>query len=80
MGRTYAGILGLLAFTIVVARTLLGEGGVERTLLLASGCMFVFAGIGYVAGRIAEGIVFQAVKRKFDEELQAREEAKLEAS
>ena len=79
-GRTYAGILGPLAFTIVVARTLLGGGGVETTLLLASGCLFIFAGIGYVVGQIADGIVFQAVKVKFDEELEAREEAQAQAS
>ena len=74
MGRTYAGILGPLAFTIVVARSLLGGGGVEATMLLASVCLFVFAGIGYVAGQIADGIVFQAVKVRFDEELQASQE------
>jgi len=79
MGRTYAGILGPLAFSIVVARSLLGGGGVETTIVLASVCLFVFAGIGYVVGQIADGIVFQAVKVKFDEELKEREEAQLEA-
>lgn len=80
MGRMYAGILGPLAFTMIVARSLLGGGGVETTLFLAIACLFVFAGIGYLVGQIADGIVFQAVKVKFDEEMRSREEAQLEAS
>lgn len=80
MGRTYAGILGPLAFTIVVARSLLAGGGSETTLLLACVCLFMFAAIGYVVGQLADSIVFDAVKAKFDEELQAREDAQYDAS
>lgn len=79
MGHTYAGILGPLAFLIVMARSLFGGGGTESTLLLACVCLFVFAGIGYIVGRIADNIVFEAVQVKFDEELRTREEANHEA-
>ena len=73
MGRTYAGILGLTAFTIAVARGLLGGGSLDGTLWMASGCLFVFAAIGFVAGQIAASIVSDSVRAKFAAELQATE-------
>jgi hypothetical protein len=74
MGRTYAGILGPLAFTVILARGVIGGSGAEATLTIATSCLFLFAAIGFVVGQIADSIVFQAVKVKFDEELKIREE------
>ena len=73
MGRTYAGILGLTAFTTLVARGVLGGGSLESTLRMASGGLFVFAAIGFVAGHIAASIVSDSVRAKFAAELQAVE-------
>ncbi|HEU0067733.1 MAG TPA: hypothetical protein VFQ26_00545 [Nitrospiraceae bacterium] len=73
MGRTYAGILGPLAFTTILARGVFNGSGAESTLILATTCLFAFAGVGYVVGQIADSIVLEAVKFQFNAELQARE-------
>ena len=80
MGRTYAGILGLLAFTTVLARSVIDASSVESTMMLATVCLFLFAGVGYLAGRVADSIVLEAVKTKFDKELRVREAVESNAS
>lgn len=75
MGRTYAGILGPLAFTTILARSLFATSSVESTMMFATVCLFLFAGIGYIVGRVADSIVLDAVKANFDKELRAREAA-----
>ena len=75
MGRTYAGILGPLAFTTILARSVIDHSSVESTMMLATICLFLFAGIGYLVGRVADSIVLEAVKANFDKELQARDAA-----
>ena len=74
MGHTYAGILGPLAFTFILLRGVIDGGDVATTLAVASGCLFLFAAIGYLVGRIADSIVLETVKVKLDAELKAREE------
>jgi hypothetical protein len=69
----YAGILGPVAFATILARGLIDAGGVEATLKFATLCLFAFAGIGYVAGRIADLLVTESVRTRFEEELQAHE-------
>ncbi|MBC8354165.1 MAG: hypothetical protein H8E66_19405 [Planctomycetes bacterium] len=80
MGRTYAGILGPLAFVTILARSVIDTSSVESTMMLATICLFLFAGIGYLVGQMADSIVIEAVKTNFDTELQAREAAKTNAS
>ena len=80
MGRTYAGILGPLAFTTILARSVINISSVESTLLFATVCLFLFAGIGYVVGRMADSIVLEAVKANFDRELQVRDAEQVNAS
>ena len=75
MGRTYAGILGPLAFITILARSLIDTSSVESTMMLATVCLFLFAGIGYFVGMVADSIVLDAVKGNFSRELQAREVA-----
>ena len=65
MGRAYAGILGPLAFALVTVRGVVSGGGVEGTLLAASGALFMFAAVGYVAGSLAEFLIRDAVKSQF---------------
>ena len=80
MGRTYAGILGPLAFVTILARSVIDTSSVESTMMLATICLFLFAGIAYLVGQMADSIVIEAVKTNFDTELQAREAAKTNAS
>jgi hypothetical protein len=75
MGRTYAGILGPLAFTTILARNLIAPSSVESTMMLATVCLFLFAGIGYLVGQVADSIVLEAVTAKFDKELHTRDTA-----
>ena len=64
MGRQYAGILGLLAFLMIVARGLTRGAGVETTLLAAAFHLFLFAFIGYIVGQLASWIVLDSVRTK----------------
>ena len=74
MGRAYAGILGLLACGIILARGLLAGRGVEATLLSSSGGMFLFAALGYLAGQAAELLVRDSVRSQFQAALVAWEQ------
>jgi len=74
----YAGVLGPVAFATILARGLIDAGGVETTLKVATFCLFAFAAIGYVAGRIADFMVFETVHARLNEEIQAREAATAE--
>lgn len=71
MGRTYAGILGPLAFAVVIARGLFGGGDFRSTIWLASLCLFGFAAIGYVVGKIASSTIRQSVQLQMNKELEA---------
>ena len=75
MGRTYAGILGLLAFGTVIARCLLRGGNVESALWTASWTLFAFAALGYIIGSIAERTIVEAIEIKFHTDWQALESA-----
>ena len=83
MGRSYAGILGPLAFALVVARGAISGWPLEPTLLSASVAVFLFAGIGNLAGQIAEFLVNQSVRTQFQTamaawEMKQQEQAKLQ--
>jgi hypothetical protein len=65
MGRAYAGTLGPLVFALVCARGVLRGGSVEGTLLAAMTALFVFAGIGYLAGQTADYLVRESVRTQF---------------
>ena len=73
MGRTYAGILGPLAFVIVVARGVWAASGVEATLGIACGAMFLFALLGLIAGQLADYLVRESVRTQFQTAMAAWE-------
>ena len=75
MGRTYAGILGLLAFGTVIARSLVRGGNVDAALVTASGTLFAFAALGYIIGSIAERTIVEAIEIQFHTRWQALESA-----
>jgi|GEM_PF-1694757 len=61
MDRSYAGVLGTIAFCAVLARGWLhGEQG-PAVLLSASACLLLFAALGACVGRIADAVVDAAV-------------------
>ena len=76
MGRAYAGILGPLAFGLVCARGVLAAGGAEATLVAAMAALFVFAGIGYLAGQLADYLVRESVRTQFQTAMAAWEKNK----
>ncbi len=71
MGRSYAGILGPLAFALTIARGLMLGGGVNDTLLAASIGLFVCGGLGYVVGQIAQSTVDESVRTRLAVEMQS---------
>ena len=75
MGRIYAGVLGWVALVTMIARGLVHQGDAGNTMLYATAAMFTFAGIGWIAGSIAESTVAESVRRQFDEEVAANAEA-----
>jgi len=76
MGRSYAGILGPLAFTLVCVRGVLAGGGAEGIVLAAMAALFVFAGIGYLAGQTADHLVRESVRTQFQSAMAAWEQNK----
>lgn len=71
MGRTYAGILGPLAFATVIARGLFDGGSLATTVWSASWSLFLFAAIGYVIGNIASATIRESVQLQMNKELEA---------
>ena len=66
MGQKYAGILGLLACSLAIGRGMLAGAGMESTLASAIYSLFGFAAAGWVAGRVAETLVEQSVRTRFE--------------
>ncbi len=73
MGRSYAGILGSLAFALVTVRGAISGWALEPTLLSASASLFVFGALGYLAGQLAEFLVGQSVRTQFQAAMAAWE-------
>lgn len=69
MGRTYAGVLGPIAFLTMAARGWKQGGDVEPVLLSAWLALVAFAALGYVVGRVAAWIVEDSVKTRINWEL-----------
>ncbi len=72
MGRSYAGVLGSLAFAVVLLRGAWSAGGFETTVGTACWALWAFSAMGYVIGRIAEWIVEESVTTKVSAELDAQ--------
>ena len=76
MGRTYAGVLGLLAFGLILVRGLLLGAGPEATLASACGGLFGFAVVGLFAGVLADRFLSEAVKTRFEAALKSMDDDK----
>jgi len=71
MGRSYAGVLGLLAFLTEIARGVSRSAGNESTVTTAVAALFVFAAVGFVLGELAGWIVNDAVRSRLAAEIAA---------
>jgi hypothetical protein len=69
MGRTYAGILGPLAMSVIICRGWLGSGGIEGTLALATTYLALFAVIGFLLGQLAQNTIDDSVRAKLEQQL-----------
>ncbi|HEX4146409.1 MAG TPA: hypothetical protein VHY91_23105 [Pirellulales bacterium] len=69
MGRAYAGVLGPLAFSTVLAHGLIHSASAQETLWRAAVALGAFAIIGCVAGQIAGQIVEDAVRGRLTAEM-----------
>lgn len=73
MGREFAGVFGFLAYSTVVARSILLGGGFDETVKWALMMLFAFAGVGYVIGNIAQQTVRESVLITLGAELKKAE-------
>jgi hypothetical protein len=71
MGPRYAGILGSLAYVLVLSRGLIDGSSAESVLGLSILCLLAFAGIGYLTGRIADKVLWDSLKKQFTDEFEA---------
>ena len=71
MGRKFAGVLGPVAFVTIVARGVLRGSDLGSTMQTACLCLFGFAALGYLVGRVAAATVNESVNYKFKAELKA---------
>jgi apolipoprotein N-acyltransferase len=73
MGRQYAGVLGLTAFSTVLIRGAIANLSTDSTLLTAILFLFAFAALGALLGTIAEHTVVEAVRQRFQTEMKLAE-------
>ena len=67
MGRTYAGILGWLAFAMLLFRGMLA-GSFQPAIVWQACCgLLIFAAVGGVAGMLANRFVTESVLARFAE-------------
>ena len=74
MARTFAGILGPLAFVVCLARGLIHAWGTETILLQAWTSLWAFAMLGAVLGWLAGRIVEEEVRSRIAAERHASQE------
>ncbi len=72
MGRTYAGVLGCVAFATVVIHGAIHQAGIEATVLRAVGMLIGFGVLGFMLGNVAENVVDESVRAKMAQELARR--------
>jgi hypothetical protein len=75
VGRSYAGVLGLVAFAAAVARGVVHGAGTEATLGRASASLAAFMALGWLIGRLAEWIVEEYVRARQTADVPPRKDA-----
>jgi hypothetical protein len=74
--RQFAGILGSIAFTIVVLRGWAAGGDAAAVIPRALGMLILFAIVGAAAGRIGLWMVEEGVAARFRDQLAQKKSAK----
>jgi hypothetical protein len=72
MGRRYAAVLGLLAFSVTIARGIAANGTCESVLGQAIAALFVFMLLGGIAGWLAERAIDDDIRSRLSAELAAQ--------
>jgi hypothetical protein len=78
VARTYAGILGPLAFLTSLARSLIHNQGPQAALWTALGWLAVLTGVGLLLGWLAEQTVAEGVAGRLLAELSAQQSGRVE--
>ncbi len=60
MGRNYAGVLGMIAFSAVIASGLIHGESLERTMGTGLSFLILFSALGWIAGQIAQATATQS--------------------
>jgi hypothetical protein len=71
VGRTYAGVLGYLAWVVVVLRGVKEGGAIESVMTTAVVWMIGLAVVGAIVGRLAAWTVSESVRRQLADEISA---------
>jgi hypothetical protein len=74
--RTYAGILGFLAFFVTTARGVLARGATQQVLWNACCHLMIFAALGCVLGWLAQHTIDDSVHGQIAQELANQPAAK----
>jgi len=69
MAVTYAGILGTLASTVVLLRSVKEGGAVEPAVVASLVGLIAFAALGFVVGRLALASIEESVRRRLRDSL-----------
>jgi hypothetical protein len=72
VGKSYAGVLGCVAFATVVLHGAIHHAGIEATVLRAIGMLIGFGVLGFLLGNVAENAVDESVRAKMAQELAKR--------
>lgn len=73
MGRTFAGVLGTLAFATTMVRGLLHGGGFQSTVTSAIGWLIGMSVIGAIVGELAGWIVADSIRHSLRAEANAEQ-------
>jgi hypothetical protein len=65
VGRDYAGILGALAWLVVVVRGIKDGGGAQAVMTTAVVALAIFAIVGWIVGSLARWTVEQSVREQW---------------
>jgi hypothetical protein len=80
MGRTYAGILGVIAFLTVIARGLVDGAAAETTLRVALVGLLAMALVGIAVGRLAAWSLDQSIRWQVAADLKAQRSRQAESA
>lgn len=73
MGRRFAGVLGLTAFSVSLLRAACLGINPPDALTTSTLLLFAFAGVGALVGTVAERTILESVRWQFEQEMKAAE-------